>query len=66
VPAGAGIALASTVGYTGFLSGPPLIGFVAQATDLRGGLAVVGVSALLVVLLAGAVRERMPTLSHNA
>ncbi len=57
VPAGAGIALASTVGYTGFLSGPPLIGFVAQATDLRGGLGMVGVSALLVVMLARAVGE---------
>ncbi|MEO7964139.1 MAG: MFS transporter, partial [Gemmatimonadaceae bacterium] len=58
VPAGAGIALASTVGYTGFLSGPPLIGFVAQATDLRGGLAVVALSALLVAWLAGSVAER--------
>lgn len=61
VPAGAGIALASTVGYTGFLSGPPLIGFIAQAThDLRGGLAAVALSTVLVVALAGV----LPRASH--
>lgn len=66
VPAGAGIALASTVGYTGFLSGPPLIGFVAQVTDLRGGLAVVGVAALLVVWLATAVGTKSRTVPNEA
>jgi len=33
------IALISTVAITGFLFGPPLIGFVAEATNLRVGLA---------------------------
>jgi predicted MFS family arabinose efflux permease len=54
---GAGIALVSTLGYTGFLAGPPLIGFVAEATNLRGGLAVVGAAGVLVALLAGALRR---------
>ncbi len=56
VEPGAGIALASTLGYTGFLAGPPLIGFVADATSLRGGLAVVGVAGALVAALAGSLR----------
>jgi predicted MFS family arabinose efflux permease len=57
VASGAGIALVSTLGYTGFLAGPPLIGFVADAATLRGGLAVVGVAGVLIVALAGALRD---------
>lgn len=58
VASGAGIAFVSTFGYTGFLAGPPLIGFVAEATSLRGGLAVVGAAGVLVAALAGAVAAR--------
>lgn len=52
VPPGAGIAAVTTAGYTGFLVGPPLIGFTAEALGLRlalflvvGFLAVIGVFA---------------------
>jgi MFS family permease len=58
VAPGAGIALVSTLGYTGFLAGPPLIGFVAELATLRGGLAVVGAAGVLVAALAGALRVR--------
>ena len=58
VEPGAGIAVVSTLGYTGFLAGPPLIGFVAEATTLRGGLAVVGAAGVLVAVLARALRAR--------
>jgi len=37
----------SAAGYVGFLAGPPLVGWVAQATDLRWGLIVLGFAALL-------------------
>jgi MFS family permease len=50
--AGTAIATVSVFGYSGFLAGPPLIGFVAQATNLRGGLAVVVVTSLIVAVLA--------------
>lgn len=50
---GTAIATVSVFGYTGFLAGPPLIGFVAQATTLRGGLAVVILTSLIVAVLAG-------------
>jgi MFS family permease len=55
--AGTAIAAVSTFGYTGFLAGPPVIGFVAEATSLRGGLALVAVTSLLVAALARAVRR---------
>lgn len=55
--AGPAIATVSTFGYAGFLAGPPLIGFVAEAITLRGGLAVVVVTSLIVVGLAGALRR---------
>ena len=56
VASGVAIAAVSTLGYTGFLAGPPLIGFVAEGTTLRGGLALVVVSSAVVASLAGAFR----------
>jgi hypothetical protein len=41
--AGEGIAAVATVGYGGFLAGPPIIGFVADQVDLRVSLLAVGV-----------------------
>ncbi|MPQ96681.1 MFS transporter [Modestobacter sp. I12A-02628] len=47
-----GVALSTTIGYTGLLGGPPLIGFLAA----HAGLAVaLGVVAVLAVLVAGLV-----------
>jgi fucose permease len=37
----------SAAGYVGFLAGPPLVGWVAQATDLRWGLIFLGLAALI-------------------
>lgn len=50
---GAAIAAVSTAGYTGFLAGPPAIGFLSEAAGLRWGLAVLVVLGLAVSLLAG-------------
>ncbi len=38
---GAALAAVSTIGFLGFLIGPPMIGFIAQATNLRWSFAVV-------------------------
>jgi len=53
-PSGSGpaIGLVSTMGYTGFVAGPPAIGLVAQAADLRVGLGVVAVASVAGLLLA--------------
>lgn len=56
--AGSGIAAVATLGYFGLLAGPPLIGFVAQLTNLRGGMAVVGLACLVTALLARSLADR--------
>ena len=49
---GRGIARVSTIGYLGFMAGPPMIGFVAQHASLRLSLLLVALLALTVALLA--------------
>lgn len=64
--AGRGIAQVATIGYAGFLLGPPLIGFLAELVGLPGALGVALAGAALVALLGGWVfdlvrRERPAT-----
>ncbi len=47
----AGVAVVATVGYAGFLSGPPLIGGVASLVGLRGGIACLAIAAAVVSLV---------------
>lgn len=56
LPPGTAIASVSTLGYGGLLLGPPLIGFVADATSLRMGFGILAVLAALIVVLAYAVK----------
>ncbi|MEM7644295.1 MAG: MFS transporter [Pseudomonadota bacterium] len=49
---GVGVAAVSTLGYAGFLLGPPLVGLVAEASNLRWSLGAVGGLLLLVALLS--------------
>lgn len=46
------LAAVSTIGFTGFLIGPPLIGFVAHEIGLRTALALVIVLGMVITLLA--------------
>ena len=48
----AGVAVVSSVGYAGFLSGPPLIGTVASFAGLRAGIFCMVVAAVLMTLAA--------------
>jgi len=57
VTAGLGIASVATAGYGGLLGGPPLIGFLAEITDLRVALITILVGVLAVTVFAGLVRE---------
>ncbi|RIH86289.1 MFS transporter [Calidithermus roseus] len=54
-----GVALASvaTLGYLGFLLGPPLIGWIAQISSLRLSFALVAALALCISALAGLLRR---------
>ena len=56
VSSGTGIAAVATAGYFGFLAGPPLIGFVAQVTNLSVGLSIVVLFMALIALLAHIIR----------
>jgi MFS family permease len=51
LPPGVGLAMVTTVGYTGFLVGPPVIGFIADWQDLRFGLLVVAILLSIMTLL---------------
>jgi MFS family permease len=54
------IAVVATIGYGGFLLGPPLLGFLAESWGLDRALLVVAALAVMVAVLAGAVRDRRP------
>ena len=55
---GLGIAGVATIGYVGFLAGPPVIGLLAEAVTLRG-------SMVLVMLLVGSLVFTAPALRHR-
>jgi hypothetical protein len=52
VSTGPGLAAVSSLGYLGFLAGPPLIGGVAQLTSLRVACGLLALAGLLVIVLA--------------
>lgn len=56
VPPGVGVAMVATIGYGGFLLGPPLLGVTAQATGL--------VTAFVLLLLPGLVVAAAATLGR--
>jgi MFS family permease len=53
-----GVATASTLGYAGFLLGPPTIGFLAGAVSLGAALTTVSLLAVVAVALARAASPR--------
>jgi MFS family permease len=57
LPSGVGLAMVTTVGYTGFLFGPPIIGFIADISSLRVGLIII-VALLLLMTFLGFARHR--------
>ena len=54
--AGMALAAVSTIGFFGFLLGPPVIGFVAGATSLRVSFALIAAMGLCVSAVASRVR----------
>jgi HAD superfamily hydrolase (TIGR01509 family) len=56
VPSGRGIAAVSTIGWLGFLAGPPAIGFAASTVGLRNALGIVVAATAMVALLSRSAR----------
>lgn len=55
--AGPAIAAVSVIGYIGFLLGPPMIGYISQAINLRLAFALVAVIGFSITLLAGKIAD---------
>jgi MFS family permease len=56
ISAGPALAAVTTMGYLGFLIGPPLIGFVAELFGLRNALGLVMLTSGVLVVCAGWVK----------
>jgi hypothetical protein len=57
---GTGIAAVATMGYTGFLAGPPVIGFVADVTSLAVALGLIVLACLAIAIAAWTVAPAEP------
>jgi MFS family permease len=57
MPTGVALAAVSTVGVTGFLIGPPIIGFLAQLSSLRIAFLFIAILSAFITLLANKARE---------
>jgi MFS family permease len=53
---GVAIAAVSTIGYLGFLLGPPFIGFIAQATSLRISFGLIAIMGTMIAVIATRIR----------
>jgi MFS family permease len=51
------LAAVSTIGFLGFLAGPPIIGFIAQLSSLRWSFAIIACMGLGTTLLAGKLKK---------
>lgn len=56
LPPGVGLAMVTTVGYSGFLFGPPIIGFIADSYNLQIGLILILILFAIMTIL-GIVRR---------
>ena len=57
IPSGRGVAAVATIGYSGFLAGPPLLGYIARATSLRTALLIIVVALAVNVFYARALHR---------
>jgi MFS family permease len=58
LPPGVGLAMVTTVGYSGFLFGPPIIGFFADLFTLRYALVLVGILFVVMSVLSMRYQKR--------
>ena len=57
LPPGVAIAAVSTVGFLGFLMGPPVIGFIAEAMSLRWSFTLIAILGFGTTLLASKIKQ---------
>ncbi|MCW3110202.1 MAG: transporter [Segetibacter sp.] len=54
---GQALASISTIGYLGFLMVPPLVGFVAQALNLRWSFGIIAILGAVIILMVSTIKE---------
>lgn len=56
IPTGIALTIVSSISFLGFLMGPPLIGYISQATNLRYSYALIGVFGICIVILTSQIK----------
>jgi MFS family permease len=56
MPTSVALTIVSSISFLGFLLGPPIIGYIAQATNLRYSYALIGFFGIAIVVLASVVK----------
>lgn len=56
MPSSLAIAMVSSIGYFGFLMGPPLIGYISELFNLRYSFALIGCFGILISLLVSKIK----------
>jgi MFS family permease len=56
LPTSIALTIVSSISFLGFLLGPPLIGYIAQATNLRYSYALIGFFGVAIVVLSSIVK----------
>jgi MFS family permease len=56
IPPGIALATVASVGFLGFLMGPPLIGYISEAFSLRYSFAVIGIFGLGITFLVSRIQ----------
>lgn len=51
IPTGMALTIVTSISFLGFMIGPPIIGYIAELTNLRYSFAVIGVFGLIIALL---------------
>lgn len=57
IPSGRAVAAVATIGYTGFLAGPPVLGWIAKLVTLQGALLLIAAALVVIALMAPLLRS---------
>lgn len=60
IPTGFALTIVSSISFLGFLMGPPLIGYISEATNLRYSYGLIGMAGLCIVILASRIKILKP------
>ena len=56
IPTGLALTIVSSIGFLGFLMGPPLIGYISHASSLRISYALIGLFGICIIILSSHIK----------